>query len=108
MTRLALALSYAALLVLLAGEVGLAMLPMVPWLRVILLIPAAAMTAIVAAAFMEIGQAPVIARGFAAAGLVWLVVLLGLGSMDRLTRTDHAVTANPGAASGQTPSETPR
>ncbi len=88
-----LALAWAGLLVLLAALVALSWLALAPWLRLLLLVPAAGMVAIVAAAFMEVGRAPIIARGFAAAGLVWLVFLLGLGSMDRLTRTDYQVPA---------------
>jgi hypothetical protein len=30
-------------------------------------------------------------RDFAIAGFFWLIVLLGLGSIDPLTRTDHRV-----------------
>jgi hypothetical protein len=30
-------------------------------------------------------------RLFAAAGLLWLTILLGLGSLDPLTRTDYPV-----------------
>ena len=79
------------LLVLLAVEFGLSFLTMAPGLRTLLMVPAAAMVAVVAVVFMEIRDGPVIVRGFAAAGLVWLFVLLFLGSMDPMTRTDYQV-----------------
>jgi cytochrome c oxidase subunit IV len=43
--------------------------------------------------FMQIGRGPVIVRLFAVAGLLWLSILLGLGSLDPLTRTDYHVQA---------------
>jgi cytochrome c oxidase subunit 4 len=88
--------AWVLLLVLLGVQFGAAMLTFAPWLRVLILLPALAMAAIVGIVFMEIGRAPVIARGFAVAGLFWLLVLLGLGSMDPLTRTDyHTTVAHP-------------
>ncbi len=89
-------LAWVLLLVLLAIQFGAAFLPLAPWLRVLILLPALAMAATVGMVFMEIGRAPTAARGFAAAGLFWLLVLLGLGSMDPLTRTDyHTTVAHP-------------
>jgi hypothetical protein len=38
---------------------------------------------------MEIGRALTIVRLFAVAGLLWLTILLGLGSLDPMTRTDY-------------------
>ncbi len=55
------------------------------------MLPAAGMVAVVGIVFMEVGDGPVIVRGFAVAGLVWLLVLLGLGSMDPMTRTEYQV-----------------
>ncbi len=86
-------LGWGLLLVLLAAEFGLSFLSLAPWARVFLLVPAAGMVAIVAIVFMDIGDGPVIVRGFAAAGLVWLLVLLGLGSMDPMTRTHYQVSS---------------
>ncbi|MBN9563374.1 MAG: hypothetical protein J0H14_22010 [Alphaproteobacteria bacterium] len=85
-------IAWVLLLVLLGVEFGVAMLSFAPWLRVLILLPAMAMAAIVGIVFMEIGRAPVVARGFATAGLFWLLVLLGLGSMDPLTRTYYHTT----------------
>jgi hypothetical protein len=51
------------------------------------------MVALVAFGFMEIAEAPQAARLFAVASLLWLAILLGLGSVDPLTRTDYAVDA---------------
>jgi cytochrome c oxidase subunit IV len=89
---LRLLLAWVLLLVLLGIEFGASFLPLAPWSRVLILLPALAMAAIVGIVFMEVGRGPVVARGFAAAGLFWLVVLLGLGSMDPLTRTDYHTT----------------
>jgi hypothetical protein len=63
-------------------------------LRPLLLIPAALMVAAVATMFMQIGRGPVLVRVFAAAGLLWLSILLGLGSVDPLTRTDHTLSTH--------------
>ncbi len=86
-----LVITWLLLLVLLAVEFGISLLPLTPWARIVVLLPAAAMAALVVAEFMEIGRGPVIVRGFAVAGLVWLTVLLGLGTMDPFTRTDYPV-----------------
>jgi hypothetical protein len=40
---------------------------------------------------MQIGRGPVIVRLFAAAGLLWLLILLVLGSLDPLTRVAYPV-----------------
>lgn len=53
--------------------------------------PSVLMVAVVVIGFMEIGKGPAIARGFAIAAMFWLIVLLGLGSVDPLTRTDYRV-----------------
>ena len=63
-------LGWLLLLGLLAVEFGLSFLTMTPELRTLLMVPAAAMVAVVAVVFMEIRHGPVIVRGFAAAGLV--------------------------------------
>src|SRR6185437_5288438 len=89
-------IAWVILLALLGIEFGASFLPLAPWPRVLILLPALAMAAIVGVVFMEVGRGPVVARGFAVAGLFWLLVLLGLGSMDPLTRTDyHTTVAHP-------------
>ena len=59
--------------------------------RPLLMIPAAIMVAVVAAGFMEVRRGPALVRLFALAAAFWLLVLLGLGSVDPLTRTDYHV-----------------
>jgi len=86
-----LAIAWVLLLVLLALQLGLTFLPLPREARPLILVPAALMAAIVAVAFMQIDRGPAIVRVFAAAGLLWLVFLLGLGSLDPLTRTDYPV-----------------
>ncbi|HSU05690.1 MAG TPA: hypothetical protein VLI93_08965 [Acetobacteraceae bacterium] len=54
--------------------------------RPLILLPAGVMVLIVVFVFMRLGRAPLIARGFAVAAIFWLILLLGLGSMDALTR----------------------
>jgi cytochrome c oxidase subunit IV len=49
------------------------------------------MVAAVGTLFMQIGRGVAIVRLFAAAGLLWLSILLGLGSLDPLTRIDYHV-----------------
>lgn len=49
------------------------------------------MAGVVAAAFMHVGEGPGLIRMIAAAGVFWLAVILGLGSLDALTRTDYPV-----------------
>ena len=85
--------TWVILLVLLAIELGASFMPLHPSLRPLLLVPAALMLAAVASMFMQIGRGPVLVRIFAAAGLLWLTILLGLGSLDPLTRADYTVAA---------------
>jgi cytochrome c oxidase subunit IV len=83
--------TWVALLVLLALQFGATFVPFSPALRPLLLVPSALMLATVATMFMQIGRGPALVRVFAAAGLLWLTILLGLGSVDPLTRTDYSV-----------------
>ena len=85
--------TFVLLLILLAIEVLLSFSPLSSSFRIVILIPAAAMVAVVAFGFMEISRAPPAAHLFAVAALLWLAILLGLGSMDPLTRTNYAVSA---------------
>jgi cytochrome c oxidase subunit 4 len=88
-----LVVTFLLLLILLALEVWMSLMPLSSSGRLLILIPAVAMVALVAFGFMEIATAPPAAHLFAAAGLLWLAILLGLGSVDPLTRTDYAVQA---------------
>jgi hypothetical protein len=54
--------------------------------RPLLLVFAVVMVVVVVTAFMRGHRAPIIARGFAVAAVFWLIVLLGLGTMDVVTR----------------------
>jgi cytochrome c oxidase subunit IV len=83
--------AFVLLLLLLAIEVGLTFLPLEASARPLVLIPAVLMVLVVGIVFMEVGQGPGIVRLFAAAGLFWLTILLGLGSLDPLTRVMYHV-----------------
>jgi cytochrome c oxidase subunit 4 len=74
------------LVVLLAVELGSSFLPLPHPERPILLAGAGATVAVVAFGYMRLAASPSVARVFAAAGLLWLFILLGLGSVDPLTR----------------------
>jgi cytochrome c oxidase subunit 4 len=84
-------LTWLVLLGFLALEVGASFLPLSPSTRPLILIPALAMLGIVVTSFMQIGRGPVIVRLFAAAGVLWLLILLALGSLDPLTRVVYRV-----------------
>lgn len=86
-----LVLAWGLLLVLLTAEFGASLLPLARSARPLILIPAVLMAAIVATVFMEVARGPAIVRLFAVAGLLWLSILLGLGSLDPLTRTGYPV-----------------
>jgi hypothetical protein len=63
-----------------------------PSTRPLVLIPALAMLGvIVTTRFMQVGRGPVIVRLFAAAGVLWLLIRLALGSLDPLTRSVYPV-----------------
>ena|SRR5205085_2149228 len=91
MTPRRLLVAWAALLGLLGIELAASFLPLAHSARVLLLVPAVLMAAVVAAVFMEIGRGSALVRLFAAAGLLWLLILLALGSLDPLTRIDYQV-----------------
>lgn len=86
-----LARAWGALVVLGAAELAASYLPLPRGLRPLLMIPAALMVLVVAVRFMEVRRGPAIVRAFAVAAMFWLIVLLGLGSVDPLTRTDFPV-----------------
>jgi cytochrome c oxidase subunit IV len=79
-------LTWLALLGLLAVEVGVSLVPFSPAARPLILVPALAMLGVILMSFMQLGRGPVIVRLFVAAGLLWLLILLALGSLDPLTR----------------------
>jgi hypothetical protein len=91
LTRLA--LTWILLLVLLAIELGISRWITNPELRPIILIPAVLMVACVGWFYMEAGRGPEIVRLFVAASLLWLAILLGLGSLDPLTRDMYYVSS---------------
>jgi caa(3)-type oxidase subunit IV len=79
------ALVLIGLLVLLAAEIGAA------WLHANILVApliGLAMAGIVAATFMRLSVTTGLPRVFALAAAFWLMVLLGMGSLDALTRHD--------------------
>ncbi len=47
--------------------------------------------AVVSVAFMEVRRGPETIRLCAVAGLLWLCILLGLGSLDPMTRVNYYV-----------------
>jgi caa(3)-type oxidase subunit IV len=63
--------------------------------RPVLLLAMAAMVAAVMLVFMRLRKASGLSQAFAVGGLLWLAILLGLGSMDPLTRTDTPTPAPP-------------
>jgi purine-cytosine permease-like protein len=81
-----LGLGWAVLMALAGGEFLISAMPMALPNRSVVLLPAGLMVLIVVFGFMRLASAPVVARGFAVAAMFWLVLLLGLGSMDALTR----------------------
>jgi len=88
-----LALAFLLLMVLLAIEAGVSALPFGQSARPVVLIPAALMAGLVGGVFMEAWRGPEIVRLFVAASLLWLSILLGLGSLDPLTRVLYHVQA---------------
>jgi hypothetical protein len=84
-------LSWILLLLLGGMEFAISFLPLDRSFRPLVMIPGVLMVAVVAVSFMEVGKGPTIVRGFAVGAIFWLIVLLGLGSTDPLTRTDYQV-----------------
>lgn len=75
-------LAGAALLLLLALTVGTSFIAMGPWNLVVNLAVAAAKACIVLVWFMRIGRSAPSTRFAAAAGLAWLLLLVGLAMTD--------------------------
>jgi cytochrome c oxidase subunit IV len=86
-------ISWALLLLLLAIELAASFLPLPRALRPLLLVPAVLMVATIATLFMQIHRGPALVRLFAGAGVLWLIILLTLGALDPLTRTQYLVAA---------------
>ena len=84
-------LTWAVMLILVGIQYGVSRLHFDPSLRPLLLIPAVVMVALAGIVFMEVRKGPEIVRLFAVASLLWLLILLGLGSMDPFTRVMYYV-----------------
>ncbi len=84
-------LTWLSLLAAASMEFAVALLPIPPGIRPILILPSVGMAVLVALGFMRLLAAPDIAKGFAIAGIFWLTVLLGLAMTDPLTRAVYGV-----------------
>jgi len=82
-----------ALALLMALELGGAFLHAGHVFGGFLLVPAGVMVLLVGFFFMRVQRSGGLAPFFALAALFWLLVLLGLDSMDAMTRTDYPVQA---------------
>lgn len=82
-----LAFSFAALLLLLGMTVTAAYLPLGSMNTAVALGIALIKAVIVLAVFMELGDSPALTIAFAAAGFLWLSILLWLSMADVLTRS---------------------
>jgi caa(3)-type oxidase subunit IV len=80
-----------ALFVLAAIEFGCGFIRFGQALRPLLLLPAIVMVGLVALVFMRVTTGPALVRIFAIASLFWLTILLGLGTMDPMTRAIYPV-----------------
>lgn len=83
---LRLTLAWVVLLLLLGVEFGLSFIHMPPSMRPVILVVVAPMAGIIAIFFMHVGRGPTVVRGFAVMAVFWIILLIGLGSMDPLTR----------------------
>jgi cytochrome c oxidase subunit IV len=91
---LRLLLAWIALILLWGLEFGISFIQMPPSIRPVILLVAFAMLAVVAVFFMHLGSGPTVVRGFAVAGVFWMIVLIGLGSMDPMTRVQYFTTVD--------------
>lgn len=87
---------WGALLLLLALEFGASFLPLGRAERPFVMVPGVLMILVVAVGFMEVTKGIVIVRAFAVIAVFWLAVLLGLGSVDALTRIVYGVQSEAG------------
>jgi len=72
---------------LLAAELAVMTFAFPGWGRGGVAVIAAAMVGVAAFGFMDLRQEGVVVWLFAAAALLWLIILLGLGALDPMTRT---------------------
>lgn len=86
-----LTLTWAFLMAVAGGEFVVSGMQMEIANRPVLLFFAGTMVVTVAIMFMHLASAPVVAKGFAVAGLFWLIILIGFGAMDMLTRSWYPV-----------------
>jgi cytochrome c oxidase subunit 4 len=78
-----------------AAELAASYLPLPRGWRPLVMLPGVLMVGVLAVGCMEVRRGTVLVRAFAVAGLFWLVVLLGLGSVDPLTRKEYPVPVMP-------------
>lgn len=90
------ALAWLGLLALLGVELGAALLLPATAGGALVLLAMAAMLAVVMLLFMRLRRSSGLAQAFAVAGLLWLAILLGLGSVDPLSRQDTPTAPQPG------------
>ena len=79
-------LMWGLLLLLGATAFGCSFLPLSRDTRLLLILPDVAMAVIIAVGFMEVRRGGTLSIAFSIAALFWLFVLLGLGTLDPLTR----------------------
>lgn len=91
MNARALLRGWLGLLVLLALQFAGSWLPLGRALRPLLLVPTALMLVLVGLIFMQVNTGPRVIRLFVVMALLWLLILLLLGSLDPLTRIDHYI-----------------
>lgn len=85
-------IAWLALILLWGLEFGLTFVHMPPSVRPVILGVTAVMLTFIAFFFMHLSKGPIIIRGFAVIGLFWMIVLIGLGSIDPLTRVQYFTT----------------
>lgn len=83
---------FLALLALFGWELGASFVPAGHLYGGFLLVPAGLMALLIGVFFMRVGRAGRLSGFFAIAALFWLLLLLGYGSMDAMTRTNFPVT----------------
>jgi cytochrome c oxidase subunit 4 len=79
------------LVVLLAATTGLAFLPLGRWNLVVAIAIASLKALIVVIFFMELRRSSGLVRVFAAAGFLWLLILLGLTGADYANRHEDYI-----------------
>ena len=84
-------LAWVVLLALLGSLIGLSLLRLGRFGPLLVLLLALAMAACIALAFMRLRDTQPLGRGYALAAAVWLLIMFGLASADRLTREDVPV-----------------